>query len=353
MPHDVTSEAMAAALVEVRHDTLRIKIGSTLNNESNGHDARLVEDVAAIRSAAVVRTDPSRGRCADGFCRNGPAPAGGHTWTLTLTTDVGNVSPTSPTARIAYTVGDFDALGADGDGLENYDDAQLTFVADGAGLSGTNARVVSNTGHSASQRAHLAALNVTRPFSLAYGGGGGAHGGTAGGGFELGTDGAGARAAKAGATPHASTGGVGAVYGDALISDLLGGSGGAAGHAEPFVGATFASPRGRGGAGGGAIEIVAANDITVASLGVVAVDGGNGVPGHVSGGGGGSAGSIVLSAGGTVTLHGLLSARGGDGGHASRRRAADAAEGASPANEAWAYDEVCPSSNSNRFESLQ
>lgn len=110
-------------------------------------------------------------------------------------------------------------------------------------------------------------------------------------------------------------------YSDATISDLLGGSGGGRSGLSPatihVLGASETQPRslrGLGGAGGGAIELTALNDITIGELGVVSVDGEAGSGDWDGGGGGGSGGSIVVAAGGVVQQAGQLQARGGDGG---------------------------------------
>ena len=49
----------------------------------------LLDDIPAISSSYVVRTDPT-GNCDDGLCSNGPSRSGGHTWTLIITTKQGN-----------------------------------------------------------------------------------------------------------------------------------------------------------------------------------------------------------------------------------------------------------------------
>ena len=67
------------------------------------------------------------------------------------------------------------------------------------------------------------------------------------------------------------------------------------------------------GHGGGVIEIVAMNDLTI---GPGAVFTANGDPGDDAfrAGGGGSGGTIYLAAGGSIRLDGKLRANGGDGG---------------------------------------
>jgi hypothetical protein len=115
-------------------------------------------------------------------------------------------------------------------------------------------------------------------------GGGGTQTGTSGGG-------GGAYCGRGGG----STGGL--AYGQPQISPLLGGSSGALGF-------------GKGGAGGGAIQLVSGTSITLTSLAKIHVGGGGGEWG---GGGGGSGGAILLEAP-TITMAGTLAANGGGGG---------------------------------------
>ena len=87
---------------------------------------------------------------------------------------------------------------------------------------------------------------------------------------------------------------------------------------DPRVGKRRFSLGGRGGAGGGAIELVAVNDLEIGEFCHIRVDA---APGHESnnaGGGGGSGGSVLLAAGGVIRLRGTISARGGAGGAAPR-----------------------------------
>jgi hypothetical protein len=72
---------------------------------------------------------------------------------------------------------------------------------------------------------------------------------------------------------------------------------------------------GRGGHGGGAIEIIAANDIVIGTYGAISVRGEDGQQSSGGGGGGGgSGGTILLAAGGTVVNQGVLDVSGGNGG---------------------------------------
>jgi hypothetical protein len=131
-------------------------------------------------------------------------------------------------------------------------------------------------------------------FSLAFGGAGGGFGGRGGVGH---------------GKNHP-----GSAYSDLQQTDLLGGSGGAIGGERPFEIRPHPDPIGKGGAGGGAIEFVALNDMTIGSFGVIKTDGEAGHQGHRAGGGG-SGGGVVLVAGGVIVMDGTITANGGHGGH--------------------------------------
>lgn len=250
------------------------------NASAQAMASALQQDVPALFDVQVLRTDPT-GHCSDGLCRNGPTPGYGYTWTLTLTTLEGNVSPTSPTGNSTTLEAPFASL-----------------VVAGAELSGQGATVDVEAGHGRSPDDMKRAFNSTRPFSLAYGGGGAGYGGQGGAGY--------------GHNPPP------VAYGDVHVSELLGGSGGAMGDVDPAAIHAYDYPQGRGGAGGGAIEIIAINDIVIGSKGVVVVDAQDGTPASQFAGGGGSGGSVLLSAGGVIVHEGLISATGGDGGKTQR-----------------------------------
>ena len=116
-------------------------------------------------------------------------------------------------------------------------------------------------------------LQMNAPAGAGGAGGGGGYGGAGGMG-----------------SGYLSHGDGGANYGNDLLSELYGGSGGAGGR--------FDSPnsaRGGGGGGGGAVELIAAGTLTVS--GTVDVSGGTGGYGqNYLGGGGGSGGGIILAA---------------------------------------------------------
>ncbi len=228
----------------------------------------IMNDIELLTSASVIRSDPTN-RCNDGLCVNGPGRAGGYIWTLTLTTEVGNVSPFSPTSS------DFDNEG------HNEEMTALNFLT---GCVESNCPMIQiHVGHSKSHNVKMRSVLSEKPFSLAYRGAGAGYGG-------------------------------GKSYGDAAITNLYGGSGGGVGVSQPFLLAMFTEPRGRGGNGGGAIEIIAANDIVLGSHAMITCDGEAGANGYMFAGGGGSGGSILLAAGGALKVEGSLSVAGGDGG---------------------------------------
>ncbi len=97
---------------------------------------------------------------------------------------------------------------------------------------------------------------------------------------------------------------VGPLYGDLEMTDLLGGSGGGRGGGSPFeifsiemVLNSSGDTNVKGGAGGGAIELIANADITIGTMGTISVIGQDGESGLRIAGGGGSGGSVVLAAG--------------------------------------------------------
>jgi hypothetical protein len=92
----------------------------------------------------------------------------------------------------------------------------------------------------------------------------------------------------------------GPAYGTPELTPLLAGSAGGCG-----------SMFGGGGAGGGAIQLVAGEELTVAITGVVHVGGGGGGAGN-NGCGGGSGGALLIEAP-SVDIEGILAANGGGG----------------------------------------
>jgi len=150
-------------------------------------------------------------------------------------------------------------------------------------------------GHSKSIIKLMRNIQVNKPFSLTYGGGGASHGGEGGEGF-----GDNLR---------------GKIYGDKFVRNLHGGSGGALGYKYPFeLTMTRIPGKSRGGSGGGAIEIVAASDIIIGSNSALSCKGEQGWNGSMTAGGGGSGGSILFAAGGIIKINGNLSVAGGHGG---------------------------------------
>jgi hypothetical protein len=166
-------------------------------------------------------------------------------------------------------------------------------------IDGTITAAVQNSGPSAGGFSDNTAMANTKGTGPGAGGAGSAKNAAGGGGY-CGVGGTGA--ALAGGT--AAMGG--AMYGNATLIPLIGGSSGGAGDGAPFP-----------GSGGGAIQLVAKNSVTVGALGVVTVGGGGGVSGGAAPGqeanGGGSGGAILIESA-TVTINGTLAANGGGGG---------------------------------------
>jgi len=128
-----------------------------------------------------------------------------------------------------------------------------------------------------------------------------------------------ASAGTVGGTSYSVTGGaVGLTYGDPALPSLEGGSGG--GGSTVISGGC--SHGVHGGGGGGAVQIYSGGTVTVGTVGLISVDGGNGAgmykssPWSGGGGGGGSAGSLEVMADQIVLNNpgASLSARGGLGG---------------------------------------
>ena len=240
----------------------------------------MLQDLTSLSTAHVLRTDPTS-NCNDGYCRNGADRSGGYTWTLTLTTQVGNNSPFSPTSTHFDKEGDL---------------MKMTAVNHLSGCVESECPTIDiGMGHSKSHNKEMRGIDGSKPCSLAFGGAGATYGRKGGKGF--------------GGLPP------GEIYGDGRISNLYGGSGGAVGVIHPFQLGIFKEARFRGGSGGGAIEVVATNDIIIGSNAALLCEGESGADGYMSAGGGGSGGSILLSAGGAIQVDGKLSASGGDGGH--------------------------------------
>lgn len=238
----------------------------------------ILEALPMVSTAYASRIDPTQ-NCDDGFCPNGPLPSRAMLWTVYITTDLNydDVTPTSPTSPVARTQGEFFRVSTIYDRL--------------TGINAT-AQVYLTTTQSLEYPLNL--LNVSFPFSLAWGGAGGSHGGLGGRGY--------------GINP------TGPVYGDLTIPDLLGGSGGCMRSVHPFeINAVLGPTSGSGGHGGGAIELIAANDLTIGTFGRILMRGGDGEQTSGGGGGGGSGGTILLTSGTTILMEGQLDVTGGNG----------------------------------------
>eukprot|EP00903_Cladosiphon_okamuranus_P013614 g12679.t1 len=264
-------------------------------------------ELPGVAFARTTRSVPaeavSAAACSDGLCRVGPTPGGGLEWIVELGTRVGVAEPSSPTVAVGTWAGDG---GTAAEGSFGWPEV------DGGQLEGEGATVSLRRGWAGAAEQLAASFNASQPFSIALGGAGASHGGT--GGF-------GADQSPASGVPREP-------YSSSSVPDLVGGSGGARSGLSPAaVNALGFSEtasdssrlvRGLGGAGGGAIELLALNDLTIGVMGSVAVDGGDGGEDWDGGGGGGSGGTVVVAAGGTVKHAGAISARGGHGGRTLR-----------------------------------
>eukprot|EP01034_Spumella_vulgaris_P021395 gene21395-27425_t len=240
----------------------------------------ILTQLPAVSTAVVSRIDPTQ-NCDDGLCPNGPFPCRGMLWTVYVTADAsyGDITPTSPTSSKALTEG-----------------AHFVFTSEFQDTLKGNESIVSiYQGTSRSLESPSNLLNVVIPFSLAFGGGGGSYGGLGGVGY--------------GINP------VGPVYNDRLVTDLFGGSGGCMSSSDLYaINSVLGATAGSGGHGGGAIEIVASNDVVIGSYGKLMVRGGVAGSTAEGGGGGGSGGAVLLSSGSTILMEGTIDASGGDGG---------------------------------------
>jgi hypothetical protein len=204
-------------------------------------------------------------------------------------------------------------------------------VMPGATLTVTGARpLVIIAASTVDVRGHIAAYGdaaLPGPGGLAAasGPGMGGSGGKASANDISGGGGAGhATAGGAGGKKNAGVAGAAGLVANANGAALVGGSGG--GHGGGFAAGTCSDPtRGRGGVGGGAIQISAIGKILVATTGSVDVGGGGGAGGckdnganddYRGGGGGGAGGLVVLEsvAGIQIDLGAELAAAGGGGG---------------------------------------
>ena len=188
-----------------------------------------------IDTAWVQRIDPSE-NCDDGLCPNGPLQSRGMIWSIYITTndeDI-NITPYSPSSTVANTTAAF-----------------IMPTVDKSNLKGSNVTVTVTFNGEYSTDDKMQQLLVDRPFSLAYGGAGASYGGSGGRGY--------------------ADNPTGPIYGKDTIDNLWGGSGGCQRGPHPMeinIGPGIRS-YGRGGHGGGAIEIVASNDITIGKCSVV------------------------------------------------------------------------------------
>ena len=260
-------------------------VGATVTLNSTFLAGRATATTFVVRiplviSAFVTRIDPTQ-NCDDGLCPNGPQNGRGLIWTVYVTTpySADNVSPNSPTDPLALQEGPMGTFN------------RFTAIYQGTLLGSISI----SFGTSTSPNTHMRELVITSPFSLAFGGSGASYGGLGGAGY--------------------SENPTGALYNDEMLTDLLGGSGGCMRGTDPFeINSLKGRTSGWGGHGGGAIEIVAANDIVIGTFGKLSVTGGDGFQSSQGGGGGGSGGAVLLAAGGTIVNDGYIDISGGHGG---------------------------------------
>ncbi len=265
--------------------TFRLKFQGTLTgpiyaDETAAGLRAILTELPSVSTAVVSRIDPTE-NCDDGLCPNGPFPCRGMLWTVYVTADAkfGDVTPTSPTSPRA-----------------TMEESHFVFTTDFVDtLKGDGSVVSIYQGTSRALESPANLLNVQIPFSLAFGGGGGSYGGLGGAGY--------------GINPTGPT------YNDQIMTDLLGGSGGCMSSSDLYIINSVLGPTaGSGGHGGGAIEILASNDVVIGTYGKLIVRGGVAGSTAEGGGGGGSGGAVLLSSGSTILMEGELDASGGEGG---------------------------------------
>ena len=217
-------------------------------NESAADFQTKLASLPGVARALVVRTDPSA-QCGDGLCASSPTNGGALIWTAyvaiyennfpTLKTFIYHPSPTASAEHL------FD------DPVVATSDENDMLRVDASGLGGVQSDVMVTIGDVQSPDTLADKLLVNHTFYIAFGGSGASYGGLGGMGY-------------AGIMP-------GDNYNEAWVEDLVGGSGGAMRGEDVWEFQTAYPPTGLGGAGGGAIEVVAANDITIGSYGNIDV----------------------------------------------------------------------------------
>ena len=234
-------------------------------------------DIKNILNVEITRNDPY-GICDNGLCSEGPDPSWGYKWTLTITTYQDNISPDSPNSY------EFD---------KTYAGPTKYLTVNYNSLTGLGAMVTVYDFHKYPGTDSISPDIRPQPFSLSYGGGGGSYGGLGGIGH--------------GRNPQGSK------YNNDLVEILVGGSGGALGGSYPQDIIPYDNPSGKGGDGGGAMQINAINDIVLGPNSKFLANGGDGGGGN-EGGGGGSGGAIVIVCGGSISNSGSIEVAGGKGG---------------------------------------
>lgn len=221
-------------------------------NESAKDFQNKLLTLPGVAEAVVLRTDGASS-CGDGLCTEGPTVGGALVWTAYIVI-YENKFPelpcffyrSSPTSRISQL----------DDPLASFANTEDVFMVDSGNLGGLNSTAHVIIGVETSPDTLADKLIVNHTLYIAFGGSGASHGGLGGLGY-------------AGVDP-------GDLYNLDRMVDLVGGSGGAMRGQDIFEVQSAHPPTGLGGLGGGAIEIVATNDIIIGSMGLIDVSASDG-----------------------------------------------------------------------------
>uniref|UniRef100_K3X2K1 EF-hand domain-containing protein n=1 Tax=Globisporangium ultimum (strain ATCC 200006 / CBS 805.95 / DAOM BR144) TaxID=431595 RepID=K3X2K1_GLOUD len=284
LPHNVQAEELRNALLQnfpflldarvtrtdplsqcVQGSTAPDQTAATTTALSPSAENRFMSSQWTAPNEVLVGSIDSVKSTQDKLCSGGRGAADGYVWKVQFWTQKGNQMPSSPTSPVAQLV-----------------DTPVPLTIDFSGLRGIGA---------------TAQVVDSLCFSLAFGGAGASFASKGGQGY---------------ATPFQAANDYAQPYSEDIVSDLLGGSGGAGGGLDPIDLFPVVQPT-LGGAGAGAIMLSAVNDILIGLNGKILVNGGHGGPGYTAGGGG-SGGTLLLISGGSISHHGVLEALGGHGG---------------------------------------
>uniref|UniRef100_H3GX84 EF-hand domain-containing protein n=2 Tax=Phytophthora ramorum TaxID=164328 RepID=H3GX84_PHYRM len=263
LAHDVTAEQLRSSLLTDLATLIDARVtrtdakgrcvqGSTLDDQTASSSIEALDpnyDQGLYRASEWLTPEDDLVEVADSTknypakrCRAGRGAAGGFVWKLQFWTREGNVVPMTPTSSTKTDVA-----------------APAVLQVDFSQLKGVDA---------------VAEIVDSQYFSLAFGGAGASFASPGGVGYT------------------GDSAWVAPAYADELVTDLLGGSGGAGGGQEPFDVFPVVQPT-QGGAGAGAIMLSAINDVLIGPNAVISANGGAGSSAFTPGGGG-SGGSVLL-----------------------------------------------------------